>query len=46
MIVEKLKIALEERLRRLKEDFKDYPEIQEHGVPEIEWVLEMVNKIK
>ncbi|MBT3451182.1 hypothetical protein HN448_04390 [archaeon] len=46
MTIEKLKLELEQRINRLNEDFKDYPEIQEHGVPEIEWVLEMVNKIK
>lgn len=45
MSLEDLKIKLEERLRRLTEDFKEYAVIQEHGVPEIRWVLEEVNKL-
>ena len=45
MTIQDLKTKLEERYRRLTEDFKDYPEIQAHGVPEIVWVLAEVNRI-
>ena len=39
-----LKKKLEQRLIRLSE-FSNVPEIQEHGVPEVKWILEEVNKI-
>ena len=49
-VVEKWKVVdlqqrLVERYRRLTEDFKDNKEIQDHGVPEIAWVMAVVSEI-